>query len=483
MPECKHCNGGKWYQNSQSVQQFKQPPKTKLITGRISVNYAYSQGSLSTINRGGYIPGSSVKQNQVYNLGYDSFGNMTSVSVGSGYTLAEYLYGAGDGNLASMTYGNGTTISYSYDPLDRVTEEYVDGTLKYSYEYNAEGDLSKKLDVTTGKAVNYEYDSLGRLIHSSQTVTDASGNVTTAQRTEHIYDSENRISAQNWTLGTTDYSERYTYSTADGSLSYVQCTGFTDYAFTYDALKRLQDRYNYYFRQTYSYRSYTKDGTTYTTTQPSQISYTARPGGTDFTAFSLNYGYTNDGNLASVTGTCRADLNASYTYDDLGQLTGETNSSGSYTYTYDSYGNIRSSTDGTTTHSYTYGDSSWLDLLTAYDGHSISYDEIGNPDSWHNSTGDWSLTWSNGRQLTGASKSGQSISYTYDLAGTRDSKTVNGVTYSYITQNGQVVRQAGNGDTLDIIYDNNGSPYCLKYNGTPYYYVCNFSVASKTRVV
>ena len=152
---------------------------------------------------------------------------MTSVSVGSGYTLAEYLYGAGDGNLASMTYGNGTEISYSYDPLDRVTEEYVDGTLEYSYEYNAEGDLSKKLDVITGKAVNYEYDSLGRLIHSSQTVTDASGNVTTSQRTEHIYDSENRISGQNWTLGITDYSERYTYSTADGSLSYVHCTGFT----------------------------------------------------------------------------------------------------------------------------------------------------------------------------------------------------------------------------------------------------------------
>lgn len=33
----------------------------------------------------------------------------------------------------------------------------------------------------------------------------------------------------------------------------------------------------------------------------------------------------------------------------------------------------------TATYTYTYGDSSWGDLLTAYNGISITYDEIGNP--------------------------------------------------------------------------------------------------------
>jgi uncharacterized protein RhaS with RHS repeats len=55
-----------------------------------------------------------------------------------------------------MTYGNGTVVSYTYDNLDRVIEEYWDNTLKYEYSYSAEGYLAKKLDVTTGKAVNYE---------------------------------------------------------------------------------------------------------------------------------------------------------------------------------------------------------------------------------------------------------------------------------------------------------------------------------------
>ena len=100
-------------------------------------------------------------------MGYDSFGNMTSISVGS-RKLASYDYGSQNGNLRSMTYGNGITIGYTYDILGRITEESWEGKAKYQYVYSADGYLAKKVDVTTGKAVNYEYDSLGRLIHSYQ---------------------------------------------------------------------------------------------------------------------------------------------------------------------------------------------------------------------------------------------------------------------------------------------------------------------------
>ena len=57
------------------------------------------------------------------------------------------------------------------------------------------------------------------------------------------------------------------------------------------------------------------------------------------------------------------------------------------------------------------------------------------------------------------------------------SATVGGVTYNYITQNGQVVRQTwtsgGTSHVMDFIYDNTGKPYALKYDGTTYYYVLN----------
>ena len=173
-----------------------------------------------------------------------------------------------------------------------------------------------------------------------------------------------------------------------------------------------------------------------------------------------------------MTHSTNTAWNASYTYDSQGQLTKEVNKNGTYNYTYDTYGNIRS-VGGAETHTYTYGDSEWLDLLTAYDGKAITYDTIGNPNVWLNGTGDWNLSWSNGRQLTEANKGSHFISYTYDLAGIRDSKTINGVTYNYITQNGQVVRQTWGNHVMDFVYDNTGKPYALKYDGTTYYYVLN----------
>ena len=295
---------------------------------------------------------------------------------------------------------------------------------------------------------------------------------TATHHVEHLYDSENRLTSQSWQLGDTLYKESYAYSTADGSLTSVSNTGTMGYAFSYDALKRLSSRYNWVYRQNYTYR--TNGGNQ--TTQIASIDYLKREGGTGFADFKLSYEYDAGGNITKVTHSTNTVRNASYTYDSQGQLTKEVNTKGTYNYTYDTYGNIRS-ISGAESHTYTYGDSEWLDLLTAYDGKSITYDTIGNPAVWHNGTGDWNLSWSNGRQLTRATKGSHIVSYTYDLAGIRDSKTVDGVTYNYITQNGQVVRQTwtsgGTSHVMDFIYDNTGKPYALKYDGTTYYYVLN----------
>ena len=83
--------------------------------------------------------------------------------------------------------------------------------------------MAKKLDVTTGKAVNYEYDSLGRLIHSYQTDNDV-----VQQRTEHLYDTENRLVRQSWTSGGTSHVMDFVYDNTgkpyalkyDGTLYY-----------------------------------------------------------------------------------------------------------------------------------------------------------------------------------------------------------------------------------------------------------------------
>ena len=76
-----------------------------------------------------------------------------------------------------------------------------------------------------------------------------------------------------------------------------------------------------------------------------------------------------------------------------------------YTYSGGNLGSIRRTNGSGVSHphTYTYGDSEWKDLLTAYDGESITYDTIGNPTSYYNGNR-WTFGWENGRQLTSLSK-------------------------------------------------------------------------------
>ena len=169
----------------------------------------------------------------------------------------------------------------------------------------------------------------------------------------------------------------------------------------------------------------------------------------------------------------------SYTYDGQNQLTEVKNGNGTtlYSYSYDTMGNIRSKTDGSVTHLYTYGNSQWADLLTAYDGHSITYDGSGNPLSYYNGAS-YTFTWEQGRQLASVTKGSKTASYTYDMSGVRSGKVVNGVSYEYTTLSGKITRMTWSGNAVDIVYDDAGRPYLLRYTPSggatqTYYYVLN----------
>ncbi len=101
---------------------------------------------------------------------------------------------------------------------------------------------------------------------------------------------------------------------------------------------------------------------------------------------------------------------AIYGYDQQGQLTSATVGGTSYTYTYDTAGNIQSKKVGSTTTNYTYGNSAWRDLLTAYNGGSITYSG-GNPTKYYDGS---TFTWTQGRRLATAKVGSTNISYTYD---------------------------------------------------------------------
>ena len=185
----------------------------------------------------------------------------------------------------------------------------------------------------------------------------------------------------------------------------------------------------------------------------------------------------------------------SYTYDLQDQLTKETyyfyeNGSLMYTdteeitYTYDTAGNILSSNGGGNTVSYAYTDTNWPDLLTGITVNgtykAISYNSgSGNPTTWYNGTDYSDFRWEQGNRLAQVCSNGSYKYYRYDMSGVRTEKTVGGVTHSYVTQNGKVVRESYGSKVLDFIYDAAGRPFALRYssNGgssfTTYYYRLN----------
>ena len=398
------------------------------------------------------------------------------MSVGN-KSLASYTYGSSNGQLQQTSYGNGDSVSYSYDNLERVSQVYYNGssTAALEYSYTGAGTLGALKDNASNRTYSYTYDSLNRLTSMTEYVGS-----TGVQQYRAGYDDANRVTkvqyklspAWNGTFGSTR-TYTYTYNSGDGSLSAMSLPSGA-YAYSYDGLKRL------------SSRVLTVNGSTLINRQLGYLAG-AGAGGTTLLVSSLTnknasggtisqYNYTYDalGNITAISGS----TNATYTYDNQSQLLTETVGDTTWTYTYDSYGNLRSKTDGTTTDTYTYGDGQWLDLLTAYNGNTISYDAIGNPTTWYDGT---TFTWANGRRLASATNTDENltVSYTYDRDGLRLTKTVGGVEHKYLWQGSKLVSEYYDGKELEFFYDESGNPCAFSYKSsstaTPvtYYYLTN----------
>ena len=378
--------------------------------------------------------------------------------------LAKYQYesGVNNGRLQKMTFGNDQTVQYSYDKFDRTTKEQYNN-VTYEYAYDASGQLAQQSS-TAGEEYNYEYDSLGRLIRSNE-YNDG----TFEQRTEHIYDASNRLTKQSWynVGGTTTMS--YAYSTTTGLLSSLNATvqnSSIPVTYTYQGANQLRSKaIGSVMTKAYNY-CYNKDGG-YRASLPDYVNY--RDSSSNL-IYGDNCHYDSNGRLVKILDSGNtSSVRATYGYDQQGQLTSATVGGTSYTYTYDTAGNIQSKKVGSTTTNYTYGNSAWRDLLTAYNGGSITYSG-GNPTKYYDGS---TFTWTQGRRLATAKVGSTNISYTYDMAGVRSSKTVGSTKYDFTTLSGLVTRQTGGGKTIDFVYDENNQPLAMKYNNTLYYYVLN----------
>ena len=508
------------------------------IGGTASIDYVYNRGQLTDLIRKAYLGTTGYWQH--YLLGYDTFGNMTRVQVcassaeRAGYTapitLATYEYEGNvyNGRLAKMTYGNGDSVSYTYDAFDRQrTAAYNDvdrttheqkNVATYHYDYSSDNALTRQYATDSSgitEQYSYQYDSLGRLIHSRQ----STGTGALIQSTQHMYDAANRMTSQTWQFGTGLYHQQYSYTgvkadgatdgSVDGTISAITTTipgqSVITSTYGYNDLRQLTSKgvtvpdqngtQTKVYDRAYTYDRIAVDSSNWMGTRLASTGYTFGSNSRSFT-----YTYDDSGNITKIvtagTKVPAAAKSKEYTYDAQGQLVSEKNSSKTtFLYAYDTAGNIRSITkDGTVTKSFGYTNASWPDLLTSvtsgsttreiqYEGQTRSDDGVvsgdptsGNPITYYNGK-EYTFTWTKGRQLAKAVVDGKTVEYTYDMSGVRTSKTVNGTTYNYTTLSGKVMRQQWGSKSLEFVYDDGNQPFAMIYNDgsttTLYYYVLN----------
>ena len=253
----------------------------KSLPGGSVVSFAYS-GSGLRLQAGGDtyaydVRGRLVQETkasgEVLAYTYDGAGNQTSLTTPQGTTTYTYdalsrlgtvvdatgttTYGYDAvGNLTSASFPNGTSTTYVYDSLSRLTQVLNDGPggpiSSYTYTLGAAGNRTKVVEAgpgTTGRTVSYAYDALYRLTQESidepgtaddrvvAYTYDAVGNRTQLDRdgdvTTYVYDANDRLLTETSSSGaiTSTYDDNGNLETRDD--------GTNIDAYAYDAENRL----------------------------------------------------------------------------------------------------------------------------------------------------------------------------------------------------------------------------------------------------
>ena len=382
--------------------------------------------------------------------------------------------------MTKQTYGNNDYISFAYDSLDRLAEKsYNDRNnncvAKKQYLYGNDGNISVTVDFASNSYTRYNYDLSGRTASIREySGTDVSSNIPISY-TEYKYaDKTNYLTnVKHFSpIGTQNIAYKYgniNNGEMPDQVYSVSWNGVEKVTNKFDSLSRLSKRTVNGLATNYTYKDIEGNQTT------TLVNSVETAAGT------FTYTYDEVGNIQTVSDGTNT---TSYKYDNLNQLVRENNQKLGVTITY-AYqnGNIteRKEYAYTTgdlgevldTKTWTYGNNIWTDLLTNFNGQTITYDEIGNPTT----IGNKSLSW-NGRQLQQIADGENIYTYSYNADGQRVSKTVTQtdgtVTVTEFFYNGSILAGQKTGDdTLVFMYDNNGDAFGFTYNGTEYYYLKN----------
>ena len=421
----------------------------------LSAEYGYTNDMLTSIKTG----------STTYSFTYGAFALRSNIKIGS-RTLASYTYTSRNNFLASLDYGNGDSVDYTYDQQGRVTKEtYEDGDT-VTYKYDNSGALASVTDSATGITTTYYYDYSERLLRYAEKGSSYSHIV------GYEYDEINNLTALVETINGTEHKTTYGYDD-DNRVTSVG-NGSASETYTYDAYSRVSKKVTKNGSTTVLTDTFTYRAPTSTTTSGQVATLKSAASSYNIT---YTYSYDDNGNILSVSDGTNT---TSYVYDSANQLTRENNQAAGKTcvWAYDDAGNITSRkeyayTTGTlgsvqSTVSYTY-DGTWGDLLTGYNGKTITSDTIGNMLS----DGTWTYTWEHGRELATMSNGSTTWTNTYNADGLRTKRTNGSTTYNYIYNGSSLSQMTVGSNTLYFAYDASGTPMSVTYNGTNYYYATN----------
>ena len=137
-----------------------------------------------------------------YTFTYDNFGNTTEIKAGD-YTLATYTYNSYNGKMSSMTYGNGTTVSYIYDALDRIEKILYNNVVRYEYQYTSDDKLHSVIDNASGVGYLYDCDGENRISGYTEYKLDSQTN---SLSIKYFYNEKNQLdltqTKQDYIVGT-----------------------------------------------------------------------------------------------------------------------------------------------------------------------------------------------------------------------------------------------------------------------------------------
>lgn len=385
-----------------------------------------------------------------YDYAYDEDGNVIKSTAGD-RILEENSY-SGE-QLTEVVYGNGDSQKMEYDGEGNLVKVIKNDEIAYEWEYEENRPLFYH-DYQEDKIYTYTYDEnnyLSQIQCSDGFTVDYSGSdehqeVTYSYGEESIYKAINILEEE-------DSLKVEVMNGEDTNVMELENNTLTSHFVTSENVTVAE-----------SEKEITEEQSVETEKNSEEV---------------IEYQYDENGNIAEI----KTDgvVTAAYEYDGFGQLIREDSLESGTTVIneYDTGGNILSSTEyaldmeaetddlaGGKQIVYEYGDQQWGDLLTAYNGAEITYDEIGNPIKYYNGmTFEW-----NGKQLASVENEGGTTTYSYNGDGLRTGKNTAGEQTEYFWENGNLIGENRNGNVIWYMYDAGNTIAGFQYDGNSYYF-------------